>query len=115
MLPATVDKRVSNLIVFAGPATTLAISPWFNFDPINLIKVLILTCISFAAFGLVLPYLPYVISKVGKKNSLLLLLFFAAFISPFFLVEPIKHNSSGVFSAEIQEYFPTLHFWQYYL
>ena len=84
MLPATVDKRVSNLIVFAGPATTLAISPWFNFDPINLIKVLILTCISFAAFGLVLPYLPYVISKVGKKNSLLLLLFFAALISPFF-------------------------------
>jgi len=79
-----VDKRVSNLIVFAGPATTLAISPWFNFDPINLIKVLILTCISFAAFGLVLPYLPYVISKVGKKNSLLLLLFFAALISPFF-------------------------------
>ena len=84
MLPATVDKRVSNLIVFAGPATTLAISPWFNFDPINLIKVLILTCISFAAFGLVLPYLPYVISKVGKKNSLLLLLFFATLISPFF-------------------------------
>jgi len=84
LFPATVDKRVSNLIVFAGPATTLAISPWFNFDPINLIKVLILTCISFAAFGLVLPYLPYVISKVGKKNSLLLLLFFAALISPFF-------------------------------
>jgi len=84
LLPATVDKRVSNLIVFAGPATTLAISPWFNFDPINLIKVLILTCISFAAFGLVLPYLPYVISKVGKKNSLLLLLFFAALISPWF-------------------------------
>lgn len=84
MLPATVHKRVSNLIVFAGPATTLAISPWFNFDPINLIKVLILTCISFAAFGLVLPYLPYMISRVGKKNSLLLLLFFAALISPFF-------------------------------
>jgi O-antigen ligase len=79
-----VDKRVSNLIVFAGPATTLAISPWFNFDPINLIKVLILTCISFAAFGLVLPYLPHAIIKVGKINSSLLLLFFVALISPFF-------------------------------
>jgi len=85
LLPTTVDKRVSNLLVFAGPATTLAISPWFNFDPINVIKVLILTCTSFATFGLILPYLPKAISRVGKRNSLLLLFFCAALISPFFL------------------------------
>jgi len=85
LLPTTVDKRVSNLLVFAGPATTLAISPWFSFDPINLIKALILTCTSFAAFGLILPYLPKAISRLGKRNSLLLLFFCAALISPFFL------------------------------
>ena len=84
MLPATVDKRVSNLIVFAGPATTLAISPWFNFDPINLIKALILTCSSFAAFGLLLPYLSEAITRVGKRNSLFLAFFCASLFSSFF-------------------------------
>ena len=84
MLPVTVEKRISNLLVLAGPATCLAISPWFNFDPINLIKVLVLTCFSFATLGLILPYLPNAISRVGKRNSSLLLFFSLALISPLF-------------------------------
>ena len=98
MLPITVEKRASSLIVFAGPATTLAISPWFNVDPINLIKVLILTCTSFAVLGLLLPYMPELIGKIGKKNSLILVFFSAALISPFFFSQANKSQQFwGVF------------------
>jgi O-antigen ligase len=84
LLPRTVEKRISNLIVVAGPATTLVISPWFNYDPINLIKVLVLTGTSFAAFGLLLPYLPQAINRAGKRKSLILLFFCLALMSSFF-------------------------------
>lgn len=83
MLPVTVHKRVSNLIVFAGPITTLAISPWFNFDPINLIKVLVLTCISFTAFGLLIPYLFQLSGRIGKALPIILIWFCAAMLSSF--------------------------------
>ena len=85
MLPITVEKRVLNLVVFAGPATSLAISPWFNFDPINHVKILVLTCTSFAAFGLLVPYLPKACEKVGKQNIFILGLFLVALSSTFFL------------------------------
>ena len=98
MLPSTVERRVKNLIIFAGPGTTLAISPWFNFDPINLIKVLVLTCSSFAALGLLIPYLPLVINKVGKSNFLILFFFITALFSPFFFSGASKSQQFwGVF------------------
>ena len=84
MLPVTVEKRISNLVVVAGPATSLAISPWFNFDPINLIKVLVLTCCSFAAFGLLIPYLGSSLKRTGKSLPLILILFCTAMFSSFF-------------------------------
>jgi hypothetical protein len=115
LLPSTVERRVKNLIIFAGPGTTLAISPWFNLDPINLIKVLVLTCSSFAALGLLIPYLPMVINKVGKSNFLILFFFITALFLHFFSVVLVSHNSSGVYLEEIQEYFLILLFWQFSL
>ncbi len=83
MLPVTVEKRISNLVVLAGPATSLAISPWFNFDPINLIKVLVLTCFSFAAFGLLIPYLGSSLKRIGKTLPFILIIFCGAMFSSF--------------------------------
>lgn len=84
MIPNTVNIRLSNLVVLAGPATTLAISPWFNYDPINLIKVLTLTCISFAAFGLIVPHMPKALEIVGKNRSIIIMFFTFALFSSFF-------------------------------
>jgi len=47
-------KRISNLVVVVGPLTTLAISPWTNFDPINLIKMLVVSSIGWSILGIIL-------------------------------------------------------------
>jgi O-antigen ligase len=83
LLPVTVEKRISNLLVLAGPATCLAISPWFNFDPINLIKVLVLTCCSFSAIGLLIPYFRTLLKQAGKTLIFILLAFCSAMFSTF--------------------------------
>lgn len=84
LIPNTVSRRISNLLIAAGPITTLAISPWFNFDPINLIKVLFLTCTSFSAFGLLLPYFRDALKIVGKSTSFILGGFCLALFSSYF-------------------------------
>ena len=98
MVPQSVIKRVATLILFAGPLTTLAISPWFNFDPINPIKVLVLTCLVSLALGLLVPYLPKVAKRVGKPTNLILALFLVSMISAFSLSEADKFQQFwGVF------------------
>lgn len=52
MAREAVLRRIGSLVLFLGPATTLAISPWSNFDPINLIKLLFVTSLAFAILGL---------------------------------------------------------------
>jgi hypothetical protein len=41
-------------VVVVGPLTTLAISPWTNFDPINLIKMLVVSSIGWSILGIIL-------------------------------------------------------------
>jgi O-antigen ligase len=84
LLPQSVEKRLINLLTLCGPATTLAISPWFSFDPINLIKTLVLSCFAFGMFGLLLPYFPQIVSQFGKVNLILISIFFASLFLPFF-------------------------------
>ena len=98
MVPQSVSKRVATLVLLAGPLTTLAISPWFNFDPINPIKVLVLTCLVSLALGLLAPYLPKVANRVGKTTILILALFLVSMISAFSLSEADKFQQFwGVF------------------
>ncbi|NDB08041.1 MAG: hypothetical protein EBX97_05070, partial [Actinobacteria bacterium] len=52
MKAQSIYKRVGTLLLILGPLTTLLVSPWSNFDPINLIKLLAVTSLSFAAFAL---------------------------------------------------------------
>ena len=55
MIRNAVLKRASTALLVIGPVTTLAISPFSNFDPINLIKmVFVASC----AFGLLFILLP---------------------------------------------------------
>jgi O-antigen ligase len=48
----SIYKRVGTLLLILGPLTTLLVSPRSNFDPINLVKLLAVTSISFAAYAL---------------------------------------------------------------
>lgn len=54
-----VFRRVGSLLLWLGPVTTLVVSPYTNYDPINPIKLIVVTAISFSFLGLLLP--------VGKK------------------------------------------------
>jgi O-antigen ligase len=47
-------KRLSTMMLLIGPLTTLAISPFSNFDPINLIKMIFVSGFSFAALFMIL-------------------------------------------------------------
>ncbi len=50
-------RRTATSLLFVGPATTLAISPFSNFDPINLIKMVFVAACAFGLLFLLLPNL----------------------------------------------------------
>ena len=54
-------NRISFLILIAGPLTSLIISPWTNFDPINLIKMVVVSSVGWSILGLL----------IGESKSLL--------------------------------------------
>jgi O-antigen ligase len=98
MVPQSVSKRVSTVILVAGPLTTLAISPWFNFDPINPIKIFFLTTLTSLAIGLLIPYFRSVLRKVGRPTVIILLLFILTLLSAFTLSEADKYQQFwGIF------------------
>lgn len=47
-----VMKRLGTLLLVLGPATTLAVSPFSSFDPINLVKMIIVSAIAFSVLML---------------------------------------------------------------
>jgi len=67
--------RVGQIAIFTGPAVTLAIAPDSNFDPINLIKLLILSTAAFAFLGLFLANFSFFVGRLGRPIILLASLF----------------------------------------
>lgn len=82
-MPLSVEKRISSIAVLIGPLVTLAITPFWNYDPINLGKVLVLATLSFSCFGLLAPYGLRVYQE-NKSLSLIVLSFFILMFSSFF-------------------------------
>lgn len=66
VIPSSVAKRISTFMIVVGPLVTLAITPWFNYDPINLGKGLALSSLTFAGFGLLIPYFNEIQERLGK-------------------------------------------------
>ena len=54
MQHVAVSKRLTALLLVLGPVTTLAISPFSNYDPINLIKIIFVSSVAFALLALIL-------------------------------------------------------------
>ena len=61
-----VFQRIGSLVLILGPITTLAISPWSNFDPINLIKLLFVTSIAFSILGFLIWVRRDVLNRVDR-------------------------------------------------
>ena len=93
-----VKKRTSTVLLMVGPATTLAISPFSNFDPINLIKMLF---VASCAFGLLFLLLPDIKSHVARlpRGMRISAIVFVAWMSVVFVVSgaPMNQQFWGVF------------------
>jgi O-antigen ligase len=54
MKSEAIYRRIGTILLFLGPVTTLAVSPFSNFDPINLIKMIFVSGFAFSVLVLIL-------------------------------------------------------------
>lgn len=90
--------RIGAISLFLGPATTLAISPFSNFDPINLIKMIIVSGCAFSIFALLVVDVRMSLSRLPKglwitAGFFLIWMSLVMFVSP----APINQQFWGVF------------------
>ena len=98
VIPGSVLKRISAGLLIVGPLTTLMITPWWNFDPINLGKNLVLSSISFLGIGLLAPYSRIISNNFGKYLTWTLCLFVAFLFAPLSFTEaPLAQQIWGQF------------------
>ena len=71
-----VFRRIGTILLFVGPITTLAVSPFSSYDPINLIKLLFINGFAFAVLGLSF----FVIGLLRKRLNVPLLVASGFFI-----------------------------------
>lgn len=80
------------------PLVTLIVSPWSSYDPINLIKLVVLTTISFFSFGIVISKLSHIISISGRTIFVISSLFiFFMLTSIIFTAPSISQKFWGQF------------------
>ena len=73
---SALNKRISTILLTVGPVATLAISPFSNFDPINLIKVLSVSSLAFSILGLLIYGNKEARLRINKGLLLAALVFF---------------------------------------
>lgn len=84
--------------MFLGPATTLAVSPYSSFDPINLIKLIFVTSLAFSIVGLCLFQLSVVLSRIEPAVAYLSLIFIGWMLVSMFVSDaPLNQQFWGVF------------------
>lgn len=98
MIHETSYKRMAQAILAVGPLTSLAVSPDTNFDPINLIKLLVISSIAFYCFGLILSSLKYSLNRLSLTFWICSVLFFMSMISSLILSgAPLAQQVWGTF------------------
>ena len=91
-------KRLAQALLIVGPLASLAVSPTSNYDPINLIKLLIISSIAFYCLGLVLSSFRYSFKRLGKFFWYSIMLFVLAMFSTLlFSGAPITQQIWGTF------------------
>lgn len=85
-------------MLFVGPLVTLAITPWFNFDPINLGKILVLTTLAWGGIFLLMPYTKEAIRGLDPLIKIASVCFIFALVAPLLLTSaPISQQIWGQF------------------
>lgn len=82
MVPRSVTLRINRISFMVGPLATLAVSPFWSYDPINPIKVLVISVLTFAAAGLLIPYLRSIAQSLGSFFNFLVVFFVLALVMP---------------------------------
>ena len=91
-------NRISRLLIFAGPVTTLAISPIVSFDPINPAKTLFVSAISFSILALMIRLCKEATQRVGSALLVSALAFVATqLIAMFASQTPLSEQFWGTF------------------
>jgi O-antigen ligase len=92
------DKRLALVLILIGPIASLAVSPIWNYDPINLIKLIFISSTSFYCLALLASNFKIVVSRVSKSVWLSAILFCAAMISSLiFSGAPLSQQFWGTF------------------
>lgn len=92
------EKKVSKYLLSIPPIATLIVSPFSNYDPINLIKNLVVTSGAFFILGLLLSNLKFYITKDNKVLILVSGGFFISMLSTmFFSQAPLNQQFWGTF------------------
>ena len=78
-----ITKRISWILIFAGPAVSLAVSPASSFDPINLIKLLITSTAGFMILGLILSSSYKLMARLPKLFWIFCGMFVISMLSSF--------------------------------
>lgn len=92
------DIRIAKFLIFAGPIVSLVISPFSNYDPINLIKLVFVCSISFYCFALFFCDLKKFISRISNSIWILFIFFAISLLSPLiFSGAPINQQFWGTF------------------
>lgn len=93
-----VMSLVSKLLLILGPLVTISVSPSTNYDPINLIKLLVLTTFAFCLFFIFLIIYKKNIVKVSRLFWSIIILFVSALVlTLLFSGAPINQQIWGTF------------------
>lgn len=91
-------QRISSLLLIIGPLMSLAITPSLNYDPINLIKLVILATVGLACFGIVLGEFKSWVASFPKLFLISVFAFICSlFISLLFSGAPFSQQLWGSF------------------
>ena len=98
MVNELIEKRLSMGLTLVAPLATISVSPSWNWDPINLIKLLIITSIGFYCFFILIPSFPKVSQFFSWKIWSSVILFLVAMTaSLIFSGAPINQQFWGTF------------------
>lgn len=84
MLATSTEKRLRRIALLIGPLVTITITPDWNYDPINLGKILVLASLAFACIGLLLSTPTIILERLGKTNLAISIFFVVSLWSSFF-------------------------------
>lgn len=98
MISAQSRQRFSALLLIVGPLMSLAISPAINYDPINLIKLMILATIGLACLGIFFGEAKSALASLPKVFLIFVSFFvISLFISLLFSGAPFSQQLWGSF------------------